>query len=263
MSEYALGSSDAEARRLVRQAEYLRPHTKRTLERAGVGPGTRVLDLGAGMGDVSLIAAELGADVVAVERDPETIARATQRVAGHRITYVHGELPDPAVTGPFDVVCGRLILMYLPDPASVLRALTERVLAPTGAIAFVEYDLQAARSIPGPALPKRALDSMCRIFEAIGCHTALGFRLPEVFASAGFARPELEAMLWMASTDDCIGHEMVPAVLASMRPIAERLGLAGELDPDLATMSERLREVARTEGPFAGPLVVGAVARRA
>jgi Protein-L-isoaspartate(D-aspartate) O-methyltransferase (PCMT) len=56
---YLLGSTDAEHQRLIRQAAMLDPITERFLRDAGVGPGQRVLDLGSGLGDVSMLAARL------------------------------------------------------------------------------------------------------------------------------------------------------------------------------------------------------------
>ncbi len=263
MSDYALGNTGDEARRLMRQAEYLAPHTRRALQAAGVGPGKRVLDLGAGMGDAALLAAELGAEVVAVERDPATIERARVRLAGKPIELVQGLIPELAVSGRFDVICGRLILMYLPDPAAALRELALRHLAPGGAIAFVEYDFRAAHLMPTPALARASIDTLVKIFSAAGCDTELGLRLPEVFARAGFAHPTVDAFLWTASSDDDVAHEMVAGVMHALAPLAHRLELGALLDRDIASLPDRLRAAVRAEGTLMGPLVVGAVARRA
>jgi hypothetical protein len=61
MSEttYVLGHSPAEMRRLENQGTMLRPITERLLRNAGIDAGMRVLDLGCGAGDVSMLAAEL------------------------------------------------------------------------------------------------------------------------------------------------------------------------------------------------------------
>jgi SAM-dependent methyltransferase len=59
ISRYALGATDAEHERLIRQAIWLAAHTERLFREAGIGPGQRVLDLGSGVGDVALIAARL------------------------------------------------------------------------------------------------------------------------------------------------------------------------------------------------------------
>jgi SAM-dependent methyltransferase len=215
------------------------------------------------LGDVALLAAGLGAEVVAVERDPATLDRARARAGGAAIQFVEGVIPEFAVDGAFDVICGRLILMYLRDPAAALRALAARYLRPAGRIAFVEYDMAAGLALPSPALARRSLEAIVRVFAAAGCPTDLGLRLPSVYAAAGFAAPKLDAMLWTAAIDDDAGFDMIAGVQQAQRPLAERLGLAELIDPDLATLPDRLRAAVRTEGVLVGPLVVGAVATRA
>jgi ubiquinone/menaquinone biosynthesis C-methylase UbiE len=76
MSEttYALGHSSAEIQRLKDQAAMLRPITERLLRSAGIDAGMRVLDLGCGAGDVSMLAAELvgpAGIVVGIDRSRE------------------------------------------------------------------------------------------------------------------------------------------------------------------------------------------------
>src|SRR5258708_40208856 len=58
-TKYILGHSPAEIQRLMSQAVTLRPITERLLRSAGIEPGMRVLDIGCGAGDVSMLAAEL------------------------------------------------------------------------------------------------------------------------------------------------------------------------------------------------------------
>jgi ubiquinone/menaquinone biosynthesis C-methylase UbiE len=82
-SPYALGNTDAEHERLIRQANWLVAHTERLFREAGIGPGQRVLDVGSGVGDVALIAARLvgpSGEVLGVERDVRSIARASRRM---------------------------------------------------------------------------------------------------------------------------------------------------------------------------------------
>jgi SAM-dependent methyltransferase len=71
-TEYILGHSAREVRRLIRQAGILRPFTERLLRGAGIGRGTRVLDLGCGADDVAMLAAELvgaSGSVVGIDRN--------------------------------------------------------------------------------------------------------------------------------------------------------------------------------------------------
>ena len=58
-SAYVMGHTDRERRRLALQASVINPLTDNFLRRAGVSAGMRVLELGCGIGEVSLIAARL------------------------------------------------------------------------------------------------------------------------------------------------------------------------------------------------------------
>src|SRR5437762_14357522 len=69
---YALGSSDAEHERLIRQAALLAPFTERFFRSAGVVLGRRVLDLGSGVGAVAMLVGQLvgpSGEAVGVGRD--------------------------------------------------------------------------------------------------------------------------------------------------------------------------------------------------
>src|SRR5437879_13333164 len=88
-ADYPLGHTDAEHERLIRQAARVAPITERFFREAGIGLGQRVLDLGSGVGDVAMLAARLvgpSGQVVAIERDPKSIAKASARLtdAGFR-----------------------------------------------------------------------------------------------------------------------------------------------------------------------------------
>src|SRR5262245_39850093 len=116
---YILGHTDPELIRLMRQAEFWQEQTAEFLRRAGLRPGMRVLDLGAGAGDVSLLAAALVGPtgiVLGVDRAPEAIDRATRRAQAMDITnvrFVQGDVTSYAPDQPVDAVIGRLVLMYL------------------------------------------------------------------------------------------------------------------------------------------------------
>ena len=61
-SDYVLGHADAELQRLAEQSAFYADLTEDAFRRAGLAPGIRVLDVGCGAGDVSLLAAAGGAD---------------------------------------------------------------------------------------------------------------------------------------------------------------------------------------------------------
>lgn len=105
---------------------------------AGVGPGTRVLDLGCGVGQTACLLAARGAEVVGLDRSAAMVARARERAArlGAPATFVEGDayaLPFDA--GGFDIVFAESVTLFL-DRARVLPEIA-RVLAPGGRAADI------------------------------------------------------------------------------------------------------------------------------
>src|SRR3712207_9537188 len=58
-TQYLFGHSEEETRRLLLQGRLFNLYTRRLLEDAGITRGMKVLDVGSGAGDVTLLAAEL------------------------------------------------------------------------------------------------------------------------------------------------------------------------------------------------------------
>ena len=81
-------------RRSLGQNFVVDPNTVRRIARlAGVGPGDRVVEIGAGLGSLTLALAETGAEVLAIETDPRLVP-ALQDVtasAADRVTVVHAD----------------------------------------------------------------------------------------------------------------------------------------------------------------------------
>jgi len=83
-ADYVLGHTSVEQQRLIRQARVLAPLTVRFLRDAGISSGMRVLDIGCGMGDVTMIAAQLvgsAGQVTSVDLDQASIETAQRRAA--------------------------------------------------------------------------------------------------------------------------------------------------------------------------------------
>jgi ubiquinone/menaquinone biosynthesis C-methylase UbiE len=146
-SQYAFADRGHEQRRLASQAELFDPLTERVFRAAGLGTGMRVLDLGSGAGDVAMLAARLvgrEGEVVGVERDPEAVASATARVAQAGLSNVRFTQGDAqkldGVAAGFDAAVGRLVLMYLPNPATALRC-AGGLVRPGGLVCFHEGDM--------------------------------------------------------------------------------------------------------------------------
>jgi SAM-dependent methyltransferase len=100
-------------------------------------PPGRVLDVGAGTGALSLLAAELGHRVTAVDLSAGMLdrARAKAQAQGLEIEFVVGPAEAPPA-GPFDAVMERHVLWTAPDPVGSLRAWHE--VAPEGSVILFE-----------------------------------------------------------------------------------------------------------------------------
>jgi SAM-dependent methyltransferase len=239
-SHYALGSTEAEHARLMRQAAWLAPHTERLFREAGIASGHRVLDLGSGVGDVALIAAQLvgpSGAVIGIERDARSVERARARMVEARLAHVtllQSDAGDVSSDELFDAAVGRYILMFLPDPASVLRSLA-RFVRPGGALAFQEPDwtrfLEEAAQLP---LWSAGASLLVETLRRCGTNTDMGNALSHAFQEAGLPAPAVR-------TDCLIGSESwLPDCLNSLRPTMMELGLSLDALGDFNTLQERL-----------------------
>jgi SAM-dependent methyltransferase len=238
------------------------PHTERLFRRAGIGPGQRVLELGSGVGDVALIVGRLvgpTGEVVGVDREARSLARASARMRELGLSWVRFvqkdvvELPAHEL---FDAAVGRYILMYVKDPAAILREVA-RLVRPGGVIAFLDTSFQsfldACQDLP---LWRDAARVMTEVFWRNGTNTEMGKQLSAAFIGAGLPEPETETYTltgserWMS---DC---------LISLRPQIEALGIPFQHLGDLATLQERLMAEVGVRGRAVPlPQMVGAWAR--
>jgi ubiquinone/menaquinone biosynthesis C-methylase UbiE len=102
------------------------------LRLTGVGPGARVLDVGAGTGALSLPAAQGGAEVLAVDFSPAMVGRLRQRLAYEGLAgRARAEVMDRQALalpdGSFDAALSNFALIFFPDlargPGEMLRVL--------------------------------------------------------------------------------------------------------------------------------------------
>jgi SAM-dependent methyltransferase len=113
----------------------------RLVAAAGIGPGDRVLDVGAGSGNAAIPAALAGAEVVASDLTPdllETGRQAAEKV-GATLRWEVGDaehLPYP--DGGFDVVTSCVGVMFAPHHQESADELV-RVLRPGGRLALLSW----------------------------------------------------------------------------------------------------------------------------
>jgi ubiquinone/menaquinone biosynthesis C-methylase UbiE len=265
--DYALGYTNAEHDRLIRQAARIAPITERLFREAGIGPGQRVLDLGSGVGDVALLAARLvgpSGEVVGIERDAGSIARANARVAEaglRNVSFTQADVNRIDTDKPFDAAVGRFILMFLPDPVSVLRSLSKLV-RPGGVLAFQEPSWVSYLAL-GARLPlwSMVLTSIHETFLRSAVNPEMGPALYRIFQDVGLPAPTMHMETPLGSDAD---FTRLPCeVLGSLRPLAQQHDVSLEALGDFDTLPDRIQaEVAASNTVVGFVPLVGAWSRK-
>jgi len=103
--------------------------------------GQRVLDVGAGSGNVAIRAAQAGADVVASDLTAENLeaGAAEAQALGATLDWVVADVQDlPFDSGSFDVVTSCFGAMFAPDHGATAREML-RVCRPGGTIGMLNF----------------------------------------------------------------------------------------------------------------------------
>jgi ubiquinone/menaquinone biosynthesis C-methylase UbiE len=266
-TDYILGHNPDEIERLIDQQRFFGDLTAELFRRAGLTEGMRVLDLGCGAGDVSFLAASFvgpTGTVIGVDRSAEAIQVAEQRArhAGlSNIRFIAQDLSELTLEEPIDAIVGRLILMYLVDPAVIVRKLVS-VLRPGGLVIFHEFDVDAAKSEPPCPVFDRAVERIKQTFNQAGVDRRMGLRLASVYREAGLPEPQMIMGARIEHGPDSQIYSQVSGVTRSLLPLMERLGIATPEEIDIGTLATRMSDEAVALGAtLVTPAFVGAWAR--
>jgi len=243
--DYVLGYTAAEHERLIRQAALIAPYTERLFRQAGIGPGQRVLDLGSGVGDVSMLLARIvgpSGEVVGIERDASSIAQAEARAAAaglHNVSFIQTDVNEITSDRFFDAAVDRFVLLFLPDPISVLRGVA-RLIRSGGVLAFQEPSWIPLLGLCG-RLPlfSRVLHSIHEISLRCGVNPEMGPDLYRVFQEAGLPPPVMHMEIPMGSGADFT--RIFCEVLFSLTPRAKNSGVSLDALGDISTLPDRVQ----------------------
>ena len=266
--KYALASDDTEIARLQAQAALIAEPTTLLLQRGGIRPGMRVLDLGSGPGDVAFQVAKMigpNGSVVGLEQDPAQIAVAMQRRDGFgvgNVDFRHGDARTFLDEEPFDAVVCRLLLSHLPGVVDVL-AHHLRNLRPGGIFISVDYDVAGVRALPEVELYSRLIEWIIAGFEYAHGDVFVGMRFPVLFDQAGFRDVgTLGLQVYWPPRSPVVAAYMV-AVVRAMKDAIVNSGVTTEEEIGLDTLEQRLDEAIMSANAVCSlPTVVGGWGRR-
>jgi 2-polyprenyl-3-methyl-5-hydroxy-6-metoxy-1,4-benzoquinol methylase len=144
-------------------AKYLEPGALEFLARLAVAPGTRMLDVACGAGQIAIPAARAGARVTGVDIATNLVEQARARAAadGVEVRFDEGDAEMlPYADGSFDLVVSLIGAMFAPRPERVAAELL-RVCRPGGRIVMANWTPSGfvglmfktiGRHVPPPAL---------------------------------------------------------------------------------------------------------------
>jgi SAM-dependent methyltransferase len=253
--QYLLGDSETEHDRLVRQASLLAPYTLALFRDAGLEPGQRVLDIGSGMGDLALLAAEIvgpKGEVVGADLDATSLAKARRRAEAcglNNIVFLETDLAQFIDERPFDAIVGRLVLQFMTQPVKIMRSLAS-VLRPGGVMIFQEANWEAMLS-QVMDLPLR--DKCCQFiydsFKRSNANVDMGSVLLRGFHEIGFSEPKLRLDVPIGVAPET--RRWVYDLVCALLPRSPQYGLSTAALGDLATLSDRLEFELTSHGAYA------------
>ncbi len=255
---YTMGRTQGEEERLIQQSQLYDAVTRRFFREAGISSGMKVLDIGSGAGDVALTAAELvgpAGAVVGVDVNPAILetARVRAQAAGFtNVEFVAGDARTLDLGNDFDALTGRLVLMYMADPADALKQLATR-LRPGGIVAFQEADFTPYRQMyrPDTPLANKLIDWALAVFERSEAHSGMGFDLYRAFVEAGLPEPYMHCEYPVGGPEGWAGYSYAANSLRSVLPLLEEYGIATAEEVDVDTLAERVRqEVVTSKRPI-------------
>lgn len=122
-------------------ATYLEAGALYFLERLSIAPGTRMLDLGCGAGQIAIPAARAGVQVTGIDIAPQQIeqARTRAQAEGLDVTFEEGDAEMlPYADASFDLVVSLIGAMFAPRPDRVAAEML-RVCRPGGRIVMANW----------------------------------------------------------------------------------------------------------------------------
>ncbi len=173
------------------QAQELAQESTWLFDQIGIGPGSRVVEIGCGpQGCLELLSDRVGAEgyVIGVELSELAVATARGFLADRGITNAEVRQGHGAATGletqSFDFATARLVLVNIPEPEKIVAEMAALV-KPGGVVALHEADWIA--HLCDPAFPEwdRLMQALVTYSKENGIDLYIGRRIARMLRAAG------------------------------------------------------------------------------
>jgi ubiquinone/menaquinone biosynthesis C-methylase UbiE len=235
---------------------------RRLLIDSGIKEGMRVLDVGCGTGELSVMASTLMGDtgeVIGFDISQDALATAEKALSESGLStvrFIQSDIVELSDTlGAFDMIVGRRVLMYQNSAAQSIKALLP-FLADDGKMVFEESD-RIATPLGSPQLPlhTKVRDWIWDTVAREGGNTHMGMQLYTVMRDAGLSVSVLrsEAILHTYESGSDLGW-----VARMMAARMIKHGVVTREELDIETLEDRLQEERKNaNAPFIRDMTFG------
>jgi len=214
--EYVLGTGDDELQRLGLQHRLWSDAAHAAWKRAGLGPGQRVLDVGAGPGyaafDLAQIVQTQGS-VLAVDESRAFIEHVRAQAVARGLTQLSGAVADAqrldealGARRDFDLAYARWVLCFVASPESVVAGVA-RALKPGGRFVVHDYfNYEAMTCAPRRESYAKVVAATARSWRARGGDPDVVGRLPRILREHGFVIEHIDQHQRLARPGESMWH---------------------------------------------------------
>lgn len=247
-------------------ARVMQPSTLSLLQRTGVRPGMKCLEVGCGGGDLAFdLARMVGAEgwVVATDIDQTKLDLGRSEATAQNLSNIEFKLQDIARApnleqNQFDLVHARFVLTHLPNPGLALERM-RAALRPDGIVVIEDIDFRGYFCHPDSAALWRYVELYTEAVRRRGGDANIGPRLPSLVAEAGFADVQMNIVQPAGTSGDV--KLLSPLTMENIADVVVAEGLASAVE--IAQIVEALYEYARSPGSIGcTPRVVQVWARK-
>lgn len=219
----------------------MRPTSIALLNRVGVEPGMRCLEVGCGSGDLAIDLARMtgpAGKVIGTDIDEVKLELARREAESCQLPNIEFQYSDIArddLRPEFDLVHARFILTHLPNPILALTKMRQ-ALRPGGVLIVEDIDFRGYFCYPDSPALWRYVELYTQTVRRRGGDADIGPRLPSLLTEAGFENVQMNVVQPAAMEGDV--KILTPLTMESVADSVVQEGLAtpAEIDQVVAEL---------------------------